>query len=139
MARDYTKYNVASLGEKLNKRQLVLTVVKDWVEKNNPSFEDLQKAFPDEVQGSNGFISKESEVKDPKRFNMKEPLKIKNGAHVVVSNQWGNNIINFIKVSTNLGYKITPNDVGEAKTIQLSKEEKLSFWQKIKKILGLRL
>jgi hypothetical protein len=29
-------------------------VVKDWVEKNNPCFEDLQKAFPDEVQGAKG-------------------------------------------------------------------------------------
>ena len=77
MAKDYTKYNVAGLGENLNKRQLVFTVVKDWIEKNNPSFEDLQKAFPDEVQGGKGFIRKESEVKDPKRFNLKEPLKIK--------------------------------------------------------------
>ena len=60
MARDYTKYTVEGLGENLNKRQLVFTIVKDYVEKNNPSFEDLQKAFPDEVQGSKGFIRKEA-------------------------------------------------------------------------------
>ena len=107
MARDYTKYNVEGLGENLNKRKLVFTIVKDYVEKNNPTFEDLQKAFPDEVQGSKGFIRKEAEVKTPKHFNMREPLKIKNGAHVVVSNQWGGNIENFIEVSTDLGFNIT--------------------------------
>ncbi len=67
MARDYTKYTVEGLGENLNKRQLVFTIVKDYVEKNNPSFEDLQKAFPDEVHGGNpdkfGLIRKEAEVK----------------------------------------------------------------------------
>ena len=31
MARDFTKYKVEGLGENLNKRKLVFTVVKDWV------------------------------------------------------------------------------------------------------------
>lgn len=110
MARDYTKYNVEGLDENLNKRQLVFTVVKDYIEKNNPSFEDLQKAFPDEVQGAKGFVAKEAEIKDPKRFNMREPLKIKNGAHAVVSNQWGANIEDFIEVASNLGYTINDNN-----------------------------
>ena len=35
-----------------------------------------------------GFISKLANVKDPKRFNVKMPLKIKFGVEVVVSNQW---------------------------------------------------
>jgi hypothetical protein len=106
MQRDYTKYNVQGLGEKLNKRRLVFTIVKDWIEKNNPSFEELMQTFPDEIQGSKGFIRKEAEVKDPKRFNMREPLKIKNGAHVVISNQWGENIESFINSASRLGYKI---------------------------------
>ena len=106
MARDYTKYNVEGLGENLNKRQLVFTIVKDWIEKNNPSFEELQQAFPDEVQGSKGFIRKESDVKTPKHFNMREPLSIKNGMHIVVSNQWGDNVTDFIKCAENLSYKI---------------------------------
>jgi hypothetical protein len=38
---------------------------------------------------------------------MREPLKIKNGAHVVVSNQWGDNINNFVDRCEDLGYKIT--------------------------------
>ena len=107
MARDYTKYNVEGLEENLNKRQLVFTIVKDWVEKNNPSFEELQKVFPDEIQGSLGFIRKKSDVKDFKRFNMNEPLSVKNESNVVVSNQWGENIVNFLEVAENLGYKIS--------------------------------
>ena len=113
MARDYTKYNVEGLGENLNKRKLVFTVVKDWIEKNNPSLEELQKAFPDEAQGAKGFIRKESEVVDPKRFNIKEPLKIKNGMHIVVSNQWGENLPGFLEVATKLGYTISVNSVNE--------------------------
>ncbi|WP_298948011.1 hypothetical protein [uncultured Polaribacter sp.] len=142
MARDYSKYTVEDLGENLNKRQLVFTIVKDWVEKNNPSFEDIQKVFPDEVQGSKGFIRKESDVKDPKRFNMREPLKIMNGAHVVVSNQWGfTNIQKFIKLSMSLGYEISTHTPNSEKDDQMSQkpEAKLSLWQKIMKMLGLDL
>ena len=86
MSRDYTKYNVEGLGENLNKRKLVFTVVKDWASKNNPTLEEIQKAFPNAVQGGKGFIKKVSEVKDPNRYSMREPLKIKNGMFVVVSN-----------------------------------------------------
>ncbi len=116
MARDYTKYTVEGLSENLNKRQLVLEIVKDWASKNNPSFDEIQAAFPDEVQGSKGFIVKESEVKDPKRFNMKEPLSIKNGLHVVVSNQWGDNISNLIAVAEDLGYSISSDGEAEEET-----------------------
>ena len=41
MARDYTKYTVKGLGENLNKRQLVFEIVKDWVNKNNPSLDEI--------------------------------------------------------------------------------------------------
>mgnify|MGYP006077132393 FL=1 len=109
MARDYTKYTAEGLGENLNKRKLVFTIVKDWAEKNNPSLEEIQTAFPDEVQGGKGFIVKESEVKDAKRFNMKEPLSIKNGVQIVMSNQWGENIADFITGAEKLGYTILKN------------------------------
>ena len=110
MARDYTKYTVEGLAENLNKRQLVFEIVKDYAAKNKPSFEELQKVFPDEIQGGKGFIRKESEVKDSKRFNMKEPLSIKNGLHVVVSNKWGDNVTDFIKCAENLGYIISTSE-----------------------------
>jgi len=105
MARDYTRYTVKGLGENLNKRQLVFTIVKDWTSKNNPTLEELQAAFPDSIQGSKGFIVKESEVKDTKRFNMQEPLTIKNGNCILVSNQWGSkNIDTFLTTANKLGY-----------------------------------
>jgi antitoxin component YwqK of YwqJK toxin-antitoxin module len=108
MARDYTKYSVEGLGDNLNKRQLVYSIVKDYIEKHNPSLETLLSIFPDELQGSKGLIRKESEVEDTKRFNMKEPLKIKNGMHIVVSNQWGgDNIPGFIEVAEKLDYNIS--------------------------------
>ena len=107
MARDYTKYNVEGIGDNFNKRKLVYEVIKDWTSKNKSSFEELKKVFPDEIQGTKGLIMKESEVKDPKRFNMKEPLSIKNGLHVVVSNQWGSkNVDTFLNLVSGLGYKI---------------------------------
>lgn len=108
MARDYTKYSVEGLGDNLNKRQLVYSIVKDYIEKHNPSLETLLSIFPDEIQGSKGLIRKETEVDDTKRFNMKEPLKIKNAMHIVVSNQWGgDNIPSFIEVAQKLDYKIS--------------------------------
>ena len=125
MARDYTKYNVEGLGENFNKRKLVFTIVKDWIEKNNPSLEELQNAFPDELQGKKGVVRKESEVKDPKRFNMKEPLSIKNGTHVVVSNQWGDNILDFIAASEKLGYIVTANS-GENGYLNYFKKQEFS-------------
>ena len=137
MARDYTKYNAAGLGENLNKRKLVYTIVKDWIEKNNPSLEELQNAFPDELQGKKGVVRKESEVKDSKRFNMKEPLSIKNGLHVVVCNQWGENILDFITVSEKLGYIVTAN-LGKNGYLDYFKKQEFSnqseFIQNTKKL-----
>jgi len=137
MARDYTKYNAAGLGENLNKRKLVYTIVKDWIEKNNPSLEELQNAFPDELQGKKGVVRKESEVKDSKRFNMKEPLSIKNGLHVVVCNQWGENILDFIAASEKLGYIVTAN-LGKNGYLDYFKKQEFSnqseFIQNTKKL-----
>lgn len=114
MARDYTKYTVEGLGENLNKRQLVFAIVKDWASKNNPSVDEIKKAFPDEVQGSKGgFIVKESEVTSQKNFNMKEPLTIKGKVSVVVSNQWGNNLPDFIKCAEELGYSVSKTNANK--------------------------
>ena len=110
MARDYTKYTVKGLGENLNKRQLVFEIVKDYVEKIKPSYDELTAVFKDEIQGSKGFIRKAAKVEDPKRFNTKMPLKIKYGVEVVVSNQWGSeNILKFIELVESLGYTVEKN------------------------------
>jgi hypothetical protein len=112
MARDYTKYTIVGLAENLNKRQLVFNVIKDYIEKNNPTLETLLNVFPNELQGSKGVVKQEKDVDDANRFNMKEPLKIKNGIHIVVSNQWGvDNIPSFIEVAEKLGNVITLVDI----------------------------
>ena len=116
MARDYSKYSVEGLGENLNKRQLVFTIVKDYIEKNNPTLENLLATFPDALQGSQGVVRKESEVEDPKRFNMKAPLKIKNGMHVVVSNQWGDNLPGFMQHAEKMEYSIQKIKTSENST-----------------------
>jgi hypothetical protein len=110
MSKNYTKYTVEGLGENLNKRKLVFEIVKDYTAKNNPSFEELQKIFPDEIQGSLGFIRKDSEVKDAKRFKMDEPLTVQHRINVVVSNQWGENVANFITCAEKLGYIISKSE-----------------------------
>jgi hypothetical protein len=131
MARDYTKYTIEGQAENLNKRQLVFNVIKDYIEKNNPTLETLSNVFPDELQGSKGVVKKEKDVDDAKRFNMKELLKIKNGMHIVVSNQWGgDNIPSFIEAAERLGYEITSVNIetNDNNTIQ---EDfiKLNFFQ----------
>lgn len=127
MAKDYTKYNVEGLGENLNKRQLIFTIVKDWAAKNKPSLEDMQNTFPDEIQGSKGFVVKASEVKDAKRFNMQEPLSIKNGTKVVVSNQWGTkNIASFLELAGKLGYAVTATSSESGSTSQKTSSDTAS-------------
>ena len=123
MARDYTKYQVKGLGENLNKRQLAFEIVKDYVDKNNPSYDELTSVFKDDVQGNKGFISKLANVKDPKRFNVKMPLKIKFGVEVVVSNQWGSkNIDALLNLAKHLNYTITV----ENKEVDKKPEEETS-------------
>lgn len=132
MARDYTKYTVEGLGENMNKRQLVFTIVKDWASKNKPSLEDIQTTFPDDIQGSKGFVVKASEVKDAKRFNMREPLSIKNGTKVVVSNQWGTENVNrFVPVAKKLGYAVTAASKTEATSSKVQAGGKVTFYVQV--------
>ena len=107
MARDYTKYSVAGVGENLNKRKLVAAVVADYVSKNNPTFQELQEAFPDSVQGNKGFIRRADDIQDEKRFDTKNPLLCKYKVEACVSNQWGSkNIDAFISHAEQMGYSI---------------------------------
>lgn len=139
MARDYTKYTVKGLGENLNKRQLVFDIVKNWAQKKKPSLKVMTNTFSDEIQGSKGFIRKKGDVNDPKRFNMQEPLSIKNGTKVVVSNQWGTkNIADFLALAKKLGYKVdasektvTKKTAAPAKS-PLTEEQIAEFKERIK-------
>ena len=127
MARDYTKYNVGGVGEKLNKRKLVLKIVQDYVQKNNPSYDQLKKVFPDDLQGSKGMIRNVGSDKyDANRFFYNDQIKV-NDQTCVVSNQWGTeNTQRFIDYATNLGYSIEKVEI-EKSNITKSSEDDISI------------
>lgn len=111
MARDYTKYSVKGLGEGLNKRQVVLHVLRNYIKRLNPDFSALSETFPPTIQGSLGVFQLMSDVTDPKRFNVNEPLTLGDGLRIVVTNQWGkSNIESFINRAVELGYDIQINE-----------------------------
>ena len=105
--RDYTKYNVEGVGNKLNKRKLVAAVVGHYVEAKKPSFAQLKQAFPDDLQGRRGVVKAATDVDDEKRFDMDNALITSDSKVVCVCNQWGSgNIDEFIAAALKLGYQI---------------------------------
>ena len=133
MARDYSKYNVEGVGDKLNKRKLVLKIVQDYVEKNNPSYDQLKKMFPDDLQGSKGMIRNTfSDKYDANRFFYNDQIQV-NDQVCVVSNQWGTeNTKRFIDYATNLGYSIEKVEL-EKSNITKSSSQNLSVDIEIRK------
>lgn len=115
MAKDYTKYDVSGIGEKLNKARLVQAVIKHYIENNVVLWEILLAAFPLNLQGNKGTIAKKSVVQVERNFYMDAPITLKDGTEIVTSRQWGkHNIVNFIERATALGYSITSNEAVEA-------------------------
>lgn len=116
MARDYSKYSIEGIEGKFNKRKVVLTVVEDYVNKNNPSYEELIKVFPDEIQGSKGMIRNVATDRyDANRFFSNNQITT-DVYTCVVSNQWGTeNLARFIEHAATLGYNISKVD-GVSKT-----------------------
>ena len=105
MARDYTKYTIEGIEENLNKRQLVFSIIKDYLDQNESTLSQLKDIFTDDIQGSKGIIKMKSEINDFKRFS-KDSLRSGDGIEFYVSNQWGENINEFISLAENLGYTI---------------------------------
>lgn len=105
MARDYTKYTIVGIEENLNKRQLVFSIIKDYLDQNESTLSQLKDIFTDDIQGSKGIIKMKSEINDFKRFS-KDSLRSGDGIEFYVSNQWGENINEFISLAENLGYTI---------------------------------
>ena len=110
--RDKTKYMFN--GKIYPKNRLVLAVITQFVQTNNPSFEELSSAFDKSLQGSLNVIElldEASKIKDSaKRYFMEknEQLSLSDGNTVVVCTQWGIfNIPRFIKQATLLGFEIT--------------------------------
>lgn len=117
--KDYSKYSFN--GGKYNKRDLVLAVVKFYMEQHQPTHDVLLKTFPDKLQGSRGVVKKKDQILDERRYSMDFPLRTSDGVEVVVCNQWGllddgyntirQDIGNFIEhVEKTLGYKIEKID-----------------------------
>ena len=106
MARDYTKYLVNNNSKPLSKRALALEIVKSYNTDKKPTFDKIKEIFPDEVQGSKGFIRKKSEKYDSKRF-YEAALISSDNVQYLVSNQWGSkNISGLLKKGGDLGIEI---------------------------------
>lgn len=108
--RDKTKYMFE--GKVYAKNRLVLSIVKKFVEDNNPTRDQLFSVFDKSLQGSLGVVEVyENAIKisdASKRFFLKEDdvIELKD-ARVVVCTQWGIfNIVKFIKQAQSLGYNI---------------------------------
>tara|TARA_B110000977_G_scaffold67820_1_gene92077 strand:+ start:1948 stop:2199 length:252 start_codon:yes stop_codon:yes gene_type:complete len=61
MARDYTKHLLSNNSKPLSKRALALEIVRFYNADIKPTFDKIKEIFPDEVQGSKGFIRKKHE------------------------------------------------------------------------------
>ena len=108
--RDYSKYMFE--GKTYGKGKLVLAVVQKYVADNpTVTFEDLQKTFPDMLQGSKGVVRLFDSVSPEDRgengaikryyVNNDEIIKL-NGLKVLVSDQWGaGNVEKFIENAVN--------------------------------------
>lgn len=118
MAKDFTKYKVKDIDGTFGKSKLVLAILKHYCSLMNPSFEDLKKDFPDELQGKGVFTTIEEANKIAKtkaRHYVNDPIKIKD-ATISVSNQWGTQIDNFISKAKEIGYDISNIEGDESKS-----------------------
>lgn len=113
--KDFSKYLFK--GKAYGKSRLVLAVVQRYVEDYHPTtFEELEKAFPNALQGSLGVVRRIEDVSDKykgiggvKRFFIKEDeiIHLSSGEQVIVCTQWGTNIECFVEhVMNKLDYKI---------------------------------
>lgn len=113
MGKDLTKY--VFKGQKLGKGRLVLAVITDYVRQvPTIKFDDLLKAFPDELQGSINTIERlaDAEYRFTKTkykrhyLNENEVIELVDGP-IAVCSQWGiGNIENFIKHCKNINVEI---------------------------------
>lgn len=111
-SRDFSKFQFR--GEEFNKSRLVNQVIKSYIEENPlTTYADLQRAFPNSLQGSSGvfdLFSKAKEIHDQtghKRpyIRPEELIKLQD-CTIATSTQWGKGNINpFIDHVNGLGEK----------------------------------
>ena len=120
--KDYSSYNRSQKdmskyqfnGQIYGKGPLVLAVIKTYTEKYpNVTLKELQDIFPKKLQGGVGVIGRyEDVVKEyrdikHKRHFLNDPIPLKTGEKIVVSNGWDKiNIGNMIKKAKEMGFDI---------------------------------
>lgn len=117
-SRNYQKYQLNG-GMPLNKRRLVLAVVKEHVRRHpNLTIAQLKLAFPDSIHPSFGVFDTvaNANAKDPNRYFLKpgEIIGLVDG-DIAVCNQWGTHpdprkdvMGRFLTQARSLGFTITP-------------------------------
>lgn len=115
-AKDFSKYMF--YGETYGKSRLVLAVVHQFVKDHQPTtFDELESAFPGNLQGSLGVVKLIDSVSDKykgaegsvKRYFVKqdEIIYLPSGEQVIICTQFGaTNTEKFIEHAKKLGYEI---------------------------------
>jgi len=114
-SRDLTKYIYN--GEIYNKRKLVLAVILDWVEQNQPiDMSTLKNAFPMKTM-KKLFVSYEQAKavakRDRKRHFIEEDeiISLSNDSQFAISNQWSKTRVDeFISIARELGIIIAMDE-----------------------------
>jgi len=117
--RDLTKYVFE--GERLNKRRLVLAIVRGYV-RDNPAttVKRLEEIFPSNLQGSHSVFRSIKEAREildrtgHKRHFIEEDevIKLADGEEIAVASMWGaENLKRFLTRASELGYKTVANGV----------------------------
>ena len=111
--KDITKYHF--MGKQLNKRQLVLECIKQYISDSGTRSSDaLFEIFPDHVQGSLGVLrsAEKAEIYSGATeryfFGDDEVLHLDDGIYVVSKDWTIKNIDRFLDIMETLGYKIEP-------------------------------
>lgn len=114
MPKDNSKYLFN--GKKYPKGRLVLAVVKDFININQPTLDKLREAFTKSLQGSIGvfcteqeyFARKGNSTDKKERFFTKQEEKLSvDGETILVCREWGvDNIDSFIEQAETLGTDI---------------------------------
>ena len=118
MARDYSKYYIDGIEGKFNKRKVVLKVIEDYVKKNNPSYEELIKVFPDDLQGSKGMIRNvATDSYDANRFFSNNQITTE--VYTLSSNQLDLPIFKFQKSvgGVSRSFEIVPSTITDSDSI----------------------
>lgn len=111
-SRDNTKYLFNGLL--LGKGRFVLAVVREYLNQNSKTFEELKQIFLDEMQGSTGVINTMELIrvkyngKSKKRHFVKEDeiLSSSDNIDFAVSTEWGiGNIHNILKFAVKEGFQ----------------------------------